>query len=355
MLTAISFIVVLGILVFIHEFGHYLTAKLVGIRVEEFALGFGPKLISTKKGETVYSIRGIPLGGFCKMTGETLPDENMSEEEKAIYYETKEEGRTFDQKSPWQRFLVIFNGPLMNFVLAMLISSLILFIYGLPIEGVNSNVMGDIVPGTPAAEAGLRVGDKVLEINGQEVEDWDDLVTAIKESDGSKLNFVVMRNGQKITLEITPIEDMDSQPYIGIVGETINRDVGLFEALKLGFISTFNYIKNFVTAIISMISGDIPGDVAGPVMIASMVGQAAHIGIKSLLNLTFILSVNLGLLNLLPVPALDGGHIFFIIIEIIRGKPLNPEKQNLINLIGLSLLMILMLFVIFVDLRRIIF
>ena len=167
MLSVISFIVVLGILVFVHEFGHYITAKLVGIRVEEFALGFGPKIFSRKRGETLYSIRIIPLGGFCQMTGENPPDENMSEEERLSYEEARKEGRTFTQKSPLQRFAVILNGAMMNFLLAILIFALIFVLYGIAVDSMDTNIIGDVALGSPAAEAGVKIGDRIIEIEGQ--------------------------------------------------------------------------------------------------------------------------------------------------------------------------------------------
>ncbi|MFW6035754.1 MAG: RIP metalloprotease RseP [Halothermotrichaceae bacterium] len=356
MLTLISFILVLGILIFIHEFGHYITAKAVGIRVEEFALGFGPRLLSYKKGKTVYSIRGIPLGGFCKMTGEVPPDENMSEKEKEIYEEAREMGECFDQKSPWKRFAVIFNGPLMNFILAVLFFSLLFIGFGIPEKAVNSNIIGDINPGLPAAEAGLKIGDKIVRINDIQIKNWEDIDSVISNS-GNKLRIEVIRNGERKIFDITPkyIEQFDKF-VIGIEGQTVRRYVGLVEGLKLGFLQTWQTIKLLITGIIGMVTGQVSGDdIAGPVMIASLVGQAAEIGLKSVMELTALLSINLGLLNLFPVPALDGGHILFIFVELIRGKPLNSDKQNLINLIGLAVLLLFMGFVIFKDLGRILF
>src|SRR5690554_671188 len=204
MLTLISFIVVLGVLVFIHEFGHYITAKIVGIRVEEFALGFGPKIIGRKYGDTVYSIRGIPLGGFCQMTGENPPDEAMSDEEKAIYDEARKKGQAFDQKSPMQRFAVIFNGPLMNFVLTIIIFALIFGFYGLPVDSRDTNIIGDVALRMPAAEAGLKVGDRIIEIEGEAIEKWDDLSGIINNAAGRPLEMKYERKKQIYTTTVTP-------------------------------------------------------------------------------------------------------------------------------------------------------
>lgn len=355
LLTIISFIIVLGILVFIHEFGHYISAKMAGIRVEEFALGFGPKLISTRKGKTVYSIRGIPLGGFCKMTGEVPPDDNMSEEEKEIYYKAKEKGETFDQKSPWKRLAVIFNGPLMNFILAILIFILIFSVYGLPVDSTNSNIIGDVSPGMPAAEAGLRVGDRIIEINGQPIERWDQLAGVIHSSSGEEI-IVKYKRGEIIKeATITPMFDETSGNWIiGITPVLIRENIGVLESITRGIKTGFNAFNYTIIGFYRMITGKTSADIGGPVMIASMIGQAADIGLVSVLNLMAILSINLGIINLLPFPALDGGRIIFILVELIRGKPVDPEKENFVHIIGFVILMIFMAFIIFKDIGRII-
>lgn len=353
LLTVISFIVVLGVLVFIHEFGHYISAKLAGIRVEEFALGFGPKIISKEQGETVYSIRAIPLGGFCKMTGEVPPDEKMSDEEKEIYYEAKEKGRTFDQKSPWKRFAVIFNGPLMNFILTALIFTIIYAGYGIAVDSSDSNVIGDIVPGMPAAESGFKIGDKIIEIEGNSINKWSDLSGIINASANKSLEVKFERNGEVKKTNVTPrFDETVGYAMIGISPKLIREDVGIFKAIGLGFVRAGKLIWLTFDAFARMITGRTSADIGGPIMIASMVGQAADIGFSSVLTLMAMISVNLGILNLLPFPALDGGRLIFILIELIRGKPVNPEKENMVHVVGFIILMILMAFVIIRDIGK---
>lgn len=355
-LTVISFVIVLGILIFIHEFGHYITAKKAGIRVEEFALGFGPKLFSRKKGETVYSIRGIPLGGFCKMTGEFPPDDDMSAEEREIYFDAREKGQCFDQKPALQRLAVIFNGPFMNFMLAVVIFIFIFSFYGIPVDSINSNVLGDIIPGQPAAEAGFKVGDKIIEINGQKVNTWDELATIIHNSSGKELRIKFIRDSEVKETVVTPrYDETVGGGVIGIAPELIRKDIGFFSAIQLGFIQAWYVFKLTIIGFLQMLTGKAAADIGGPVMIASMVGQAAEIGLYSLLNLMAIISINLGIINLIPFPALDGGRIIFILAEVLRGKPIDPKKEGFVHIIGFVLLMILMAVLIYRDLGRTLF
>lgn len=356
LLTIVSFIIVLGILIFIHEFGHYISAKLAGIRVEEFALGFGPKIISHKQGETVYSIRGIPLGGFCKMTGEFPPDEEMSAEDKEIYEEARKKGQCFDQKAAWKRFAVVFNGPFMNFLLAAIIYILIFGLYGLPVDSTNSNIIGEVFPGQPAAEAGLRSGDEIIAINGQEIDNWQELADLIHKSNDKKMLLKLKHNGETREVEVTPrYDERIDGGVIGIAPELIRKKVGFTKTIKLGFLQAWYVFKMTLVGFYQMITGNVPADIAGPVMIASMIGQAAEIGLNSLLNLMAIISINLGIINLLPFPALDGGRIVFIIVEVFRGKPVDPEKEGFVHIIGFVILMVLMVFIVFKDLRRALF
>ncbi len=356
LLTIVSFIFVLGVLVFIHELGHYISAKLTGIRVEEFALGFGPKLISYRKGDTVYSIRIVPLGGFCKMTGENPPDEGMSEKEQKVYEEARKKGECFDQKSPLKRFLVLFNGSFMNFVLAAIIFVLIFSFYGLPVDSVNSNIIGDIIPGQPAAEAGFEVGDRIIAINDVEVKEWNDLASVIHNASGEKLRIKYIRDNKILEKEVVPrYDDTINGGVIGISPEIIRKKVGLFRAIHLGSLQAWLVIKATIMGFVMMITGKIAADIGGPIMIASMVGQAANIGFLSLLNLMAIISINLGIINLLPFPALDGGRIIFVFAEIVRGKPIDPEKESFVHIIGFAILIVLMVFLVFRDLGRTVF
>ncbi|MGM0444980.1 MAG: RIP metalloprotease RseP [Bacillota bacterium] len=352
-LTILSFIVVLGILIFIHEFGHYITAKLSDIRVEEFALGFGPKLISKQWGETVYSIRAIPLGGFCNMTGEFVPDEDDDEESLRIYNEAKDNGRCFHQKPMWKRFAVIFMGPLMNFFLAVVIFFLIFSFAGLPIDTSNQPVIGELDPSRPAAEAGLKPGDEIVSINNTEVNTWQEMTGLIHNSENESLEITINRDGEALNFNITPVfnEEM-AVNIIGIYPEVVRENIGFFESIRRSFAQTWQIIYLTINGFIQMISNRSMEGLGGPVMIASIIGQAARNGIINVMNWTAIISVNLGIINLLPLPALDGGRLLFIGIELLRGKPVDPKKEGFVHLVGFVLLMILMLFIIYNDIAK---
>lgn len=351
--TILSFIVVLGILIFIHEFGHYITAKLNDIRVEEFALGFGPKLLSRKWGETVYSIRAIPLGGFCNMTGEFVPDEDEDEETLRIYNEALANGRCFHQKSKLKRFAVIFMGPFMNFMLAILIFFLIFNFAGLPVDTLNEPIIGELDPSRPASEAGLMPGDEIVRIEGTEVDSWEEMTSLIHNSSQEPLELVINRDGNTMTFNITPVynEELDVN-IIGIYPKVVRENIGFFESISRAISQSWQVFYLTITGFIQMISQRSMEGLGGPVMIASVIGQAARNGIVNVMNWTAIISINLGIINLLPLPALDGGRILFIVIELFRGKPVDPEKEGFVHLIGFILLMILMVFIIYNDIVR---
>ena len=354
--TIISFIFVLGVLILVHEFGHFITAKKIGIRVEEFALGFGPKLISKKKGETVYSIRAVPLGGFCSMTGEFPPDDDASEEEIEFYEKTKENGRTFDQQLPWQRFLVSIMGPVMNFVLAIVIFVIIFLGYGIPVNQANTTEIGQITPQMPAAEAGLQPGDKIVSVNGQDTETWQEMSTLLSQAEDENVNLEVKRGNEIFEVNLQPEYNRQlDKAVIGISAKVIRERVGPVTAVIQGFNQTIYSMKLIVVGVVDMIKARSAEGLGGPVMIANVVGQAARSGFENLLNWMAVISINLGIINLLPLPALDGGRLIFIIIEKIRGKALPPEKEGMVHMIGFALLMILMVFIIYRDIANIFF
>ncbi len=355
-ITILTFVIVLGVLIFIHEFGHYIVAKKTGIRVEEFALGFGPRIFSRQKGETLYSIRLIPLGGFCNMTGEFPPDDDVDEEEMRIYRQAEQEGRCFHQKSIWKRFLVIFMGPFMNFFLAALIFILIFSVFGLPVDSSKSTIIGELDPSKPAAEAGLKPGDKIISVADKEVKSWEDMAKIIHNSTGEEINIRFNRKGEIKSISVIPEYNKDIDAgVVGIYPRLIREKVGIFKAIKLGIYQTYRVIYFTIVGFIQMISQRSTEGLGGPVMIASIVGQAARVGLSNLLNWMAIISINLGIINLLPFPALDGGRILFIIFEIIRGKPVPPEKEGFVHFIGFIILITLMIFIIYRDIVRAIF
>lgn len=352
-LTIVSFIIVLGVLVFIHEFGHYITAKKSDIMVSEFALGFGPKLISKKVGETVYSIRAIPLGGFCNMVGEFPADDSMPAEEKEVYDQAKDNGRLFTQKSAFKRLAVILMGPIMNFLLAALIFILAFTVFGVPTSTTEEAVLGEVIPQQPAAEAGLRANDQILAINGQEVDSWEEMSQLIRNRTDQQITIRYQREGEVNTINLTPVLSEDGERgVIGIYPQLIRERVSIGRSISLGLSQTYQVFKMTILGFVQMFRESSTEDIGGPIMIASIIGQAARVGILNVLNWTAIISINLGIINLLPFPALDGGRILFIIIEMIRGKAVDPRKESFVHMIGFALLMLLMLFIIYNDLMR---
>ena len=328
MSTAIVAILVFGLLVFFHELGHFSIAKLVGIRVHEFAIGMGPKMLYKKKNDTVYSLRIFPIGGFVRMEGE---DENSEAED------------SFGKKSVKERISVIFAGPMMNFILGFLCFFIIFFHLGVP-----STTIGEIIPGSPAAELGLKASDKVIEIDGEYIDNWEELVSMIVASEGNPIEIVYIRNGNTITQTITPtIDDESGRPMIGIV-PGIEKSV--LAAAENGFMQTRLIFTEIIGFLQQLIRGQADtSDVAGPVGIISLVGQASRSGWIDVVGLAGLISINLGIMNLLPIPALDGSRIIFLLLEALRGKPVDPEKEAMVHMVGITLLMLLMIVITYKD------
>ncbi|AZR72380.1 RIP metalloprotease RseP [Anoxybacter fermentans] len=353
--TLVTFVVVLGVLVFVHEFGHYIVAKWVGVRVEEFALGFGPKLFGYKKGETIYSLRIFPLGGFCKLTGEfPHAEEELEGEELDSYREAIQQGRALYQKSVFQRFWVIFTGPLMNFLLAVVLFTIIFMAIGVPYAGSDKPVIGNLIPNQPADQAGLKVGDLILSINGQPVKEWDDISRIINETETEYITLEIKRKEVIKKLKVKPVvEEETGRRVIGIFPQIIYRKVGIGTAIWDALRQTWFMIKGIVIGFWQMLTFRMRPDVAGPVLIAKMVGEAAEVGWVYLLRLTAIISINLGIINLIPFPALDGGRILFLGIELVRGKAVDPEKEGFVHFIGFIILMALIAIILYRDIVRI--
>ncbi|MCK4224469.1 MAG: RIP metalloprotease RseP [candidate division Zixibacteria bacterium] len=350
MTTLLATIFVLGILIFFHELGHFLIAKKSGIRVEKFSLGFPPKMIGKKIGDTEYCISWIPLGGYVKMAGED-PDE------------TKIEGKPYEfmSKPVGIRALVVAAGPVMNLILAVLIFWGIIFFKGKYEIHDQSTQVGLVASGGPADEAGIKPGDEIISINGIEVNTFLEMAQIISQQVEKPIEVKWVREGKEYTAQITTFKDkvlnekgeMQEEGRIGIgVSYTIIK-VGFFKS----FLEAVNTAIFILVETIKFIVGLITGTTSvkllgGPLFIAQTAGQTAKTGFVSLLSFMALLSVNLALLNILPIPVLDGGHLLFLSIEKIKGSPLSLKQRATMQQIGLAFLILLIIFVTYNDLLR---
>jgi len=333
----------------VHEMGHFFMAKRAGIKILEFAFGIGPKLIGIQGKETLYSIRIFPLGGYVRfLSAEEIEGDKSKIEEHELY------NRSFESKSFWRKTSVIAAGPIMNFVLSAVLFIFVFSWFGVPVQS-PENVIGTVMDGKPAAVAGLDNGDKILSVNGVETPDWTALTSQIHVKAGEKLLFEIQKvnTGEVIVVEIEPEKDEQTgRGLIGIMPVVQNEKVSVIKAAQYGLQQTVEFTRLIIVAIVQMITGEMPVELGGPVAVAEVIGEGAKQGVANLLGLTGILSIQFGILNLLPIPALDGGQLAVLAFEGIRRKPLKAEKKGLIQLTGFVLLIALMLAVTYQDIVR---
>ncbi|KAB3536937.1 RIP metalloprotease RseP [Alkaliphilus pronyensis] len=330
MQTAVAAILVFGLLIVFHELGHFLVAKASDIKVLEFAIGMGPKLFNHKGKETTYTLRALPIGGYVRMEGAD---------------EASKDPRSFNNKPVLIRMAVLIAGSFMNFVLGILLFTIFIYSVGAP-----STTISEVIEDKPAELVGLRAGDEVKYIDNKEINNWQQLVDAINRSEGNSIKVEVMRNGEIVEKNITPIIEETGQIIIGIIPEYERSFI-------TAFTSSFQNVFKIMGEIIGYLRGLItreatPTEVVGPVGIINLVGQAAAAGWLNVVFLAALISVNLGIMNLLPIPALDGSRIIFLFVELLRGKPVDPEKEGMIHMIGFAILIMLMIFVTYQDYMR---
>jgi len=339
-IAIIAFILILGLVILVHELGHFITAKKAGILVEEFGIGFPPRLFAFKRGETTYSLNLIPLGGFTKMLGEEDPSHPRSLAGKSI--------RT--------RLVVLSAGSIMNLLLPILLLSIAFMIPRPVVAGGDLKVV-EVNSGSPAAAAGIQVDDIILTANGQPVSNFDEFHEVISSNPDSPISIGLKRGEEPINTTVYPPYPNDKigvtlqlvNPYY----ETVSYPIG--KAIAEGFRQTWNIIALTVTGFFNIITGQGGVDVMGPIGIAQATGEVTRLGFASVLIWAAILSAVIGLMNLLPIPMLDGGRICFVLLEWIRrGKRISPERERMAHLVGLMLLLTLVLVVSYFDLSRLI-
>ena len=414
MQTILAFILVFGTIVFVHEFGHFLLAKRAGMLVREFAIGFGPKLISHKKGETLYTIRLLPFGGYVRVAGEDpeISDVKTGKEvalrlNKAglvtrIYMNPSKgepgdiRGRVMEldlehrlfvllanddgtesryavdrtaemvydhqivQIAPWDRqygaksvgarAMFIIAGPLFNVLLSVVLFSILTLMIGVP----DHLVVRDVQANSPAAEAGLQAGDRFVEVNGEEINRAQELISHIQEEEGKAVDIKVERDGRIVETSIDPVYNDETKTYqIGVIQSEELKDANIVTAVQKSFIDIYDYTRLIFDSFAMLVTGQVGfSDLAGPVGIADMTGQVAKTGVLSLINWTSFLSLYLGIFNLLPIPALDGSRLLFVGLEAVRGRPIDPQKEGMVHLVGFALMLMLMVAVTYQDIMR---
>lgn len=348
--VAIAGIIAIGVLITFHEFGHFLVAKLLGIGVQKFSVGFGPTIVGKKVGETEYVLSWIPLGGFVKMVGENLGDD----------VDPAEKQRSFLHRPPSHRLVVVFAGPFFNLILAVVLFGAVFMVRGEPVKNdPTSTKVGGLNPGMPAYEAGLKIGDEVVAVNGVVVRGWAEMAEQIQATKGQSFVLTARRDSATLDfhLQARPFEgqDADGNPktlyFVGIENApTEYRKLGAGGALWAGVEETIGYAIAIPKMLGSIVTGKVSmHDVAGPLGIVKMTGQQLEQGFVRYVHLIGILSVNLGIFNLLPIPILDGGQFVLFFVEWVRRRPLSVRKQELIQQVGFYFLIGLMVIVVAND------
>lgn len=417
MQTVIAFIIIFGALVFFHELGHFIFAKRAGIMVREFAIGMGPKIFGMTKGETVYTLRLLPIGGYVRMAGEDLDsvelnpgyrvglilnDDNVVEKivlnqstqypnilfmevekadlEKELWIEGYDEDeqlvrfnvspqaivvekgketliapydRQFDSKTVGQRAMAIFAGPLFNFILAFAIFMALAVMQGIPSE---QPVIVDISADSPADVAGILPNDKVVSIDGESIEQWSDMALIIQNNPGKELQLTVEREGEEVVIPVTPKTIEDENGDYGQLGIQRLMEKKPLEMLSYAAEQTYFYGTLIFKLVVQLVTGQLSMDaLSGPVGIYKTTESMAQHGVYTLMHWAAVLSINLGIMNLLPLPALDGGRLLFFAFEAVRGKPMDRQKEGLVHFVGIVLLMLLMVVVTWNDIQRFFF
>ncbi|MGO1059847.1 RIP metalloprotease RseP [Planococcus sp. FY231025] len=417
--TVLAFIIIFGALVFFHELGHFLFAKRAGILVREFAIGMGPKILGITKGETLYTVRLLPIGGYVRMAGEEMdaihiqaghrigvllnkdgvatkvimnqktmhPDilfleveeadlekelyiKGYDEDEKFVRIEVAREAlveengketilapydRQFNSKSVGHRFMTILAGPLFNFILAFFIFTAIALMQGIP---TNEPVITEVAEDSPAEAAGMQDGDLVTAISGEAIASWNELVGIVQENAGNPLEFEVERGGEQMAFTITPEVSEESPEKVGVIGvlyqSPLEKD--FFGSFVYGAEQTIFWFKEIFRLLGMLVTGQFTIDaLSGPVGIYKTTEEVAKYGIFTLMSWAGMLSINLGIMNLLPLPALDGGRLMFFILEALRGKPVDSQKEGMVHFVGIMLLMLLMIIVTWNDIQKFFF
>lgn len=416
-ITILTFIIVFGILVLVHEFGHFFFAKKAGILVREFSIGMGPKIFAHETATTTYTLRILPLGGYVRMAGLEDDEDSLkagqllslqlnsagtvaiinTSQKKLLFngiplqvnrwdltdelwlegYENGDETNLkryqvahdasiieedgtkvriaprdvqFQSAKLWQRMLTNFAGPMNNFFLAIIAFSLVALLQGGVYQ--TGNRVGALTTDSVAKQAGLKSGDRIVAINHQKTKTWQDLANQISKHPGKKTLFQIQRQGQLKKIWITPEKVKQNGKEVGVIGIQASQHHSFTAIATYGFTATWNMTLQLLNAIKSMFHGFSLNDLGGPVAIYSYTSQAAKYGVVSVINLLAFLSLNLGIVNLFPIPALDGGKLLLNILEAIRRKPLSPEKEGVLTLIGFGFLMLLMLLVTWNDIQR---
>jgi regulator of sigma E protease len=350
-MTVIYFIILLGVLIFVHELGHFIAAKLMGVRVVTFSLGFGPRIIGRKIGDTDYRISALPLGGYVRMTGDD-PSQTPTEEERPY---------SFLAQKNWRKIVIVGAGPFFNLFFAVAVLWLV-FMAGVPVV---DPVLGELKRGFPAEAAGLKPGDRILSIDNVPVNEWESMAKIISGSEGRSLEFRVQRDSNEITIHVTPIyeeglSDILTPQKKYMIGITPSGDYhvvkhGFLSAVGQGFVETGRLIYLTFLVIGKMFTGEVAlNNLGGPILIAKTAGEVARLGIMPFLNFMALISINLAVLNLLPVPVLDGGHLLFFTIEGIIRRPISLKVKEIALQIGLGLLVLLMILAFYFDIERLI-
>jgi regulator of sigma E protease len=350
LISLISVVILLGILIFVHELGHFLAARISGVGVLKFSLGFGPKIVGKRIGETEYVLSWIPLGGFVKLLGESDSEQPLSPED---------EKRSFLKQAGWKRMLIIFAGPLFNFLLAILIF-VIVFMYGIP--NLTADI-GEVQKESAAAIAGILSGDKIIAIGGKTINHWDELRPLIAAGNGKEVEIIVQRGDEKKYFLIKPkiaksknlFGEEVSTYLIGISpsGKVVTEKKNPWQAVIAACEKTWEISELTVLAVVKMLEGTIsPRTLGGPIFIAQIAGAQVREGVIPFILFMALLSINLGVVNLFPIPVLDGGQIMFNAIELIIRREISIKVKETAQQIGFALIIMLMIFVVIIDIER---